>query len=188
MRRLMLWLDVLFGSLLVLALNATPSASAQVFTFARTTQPPMRSTFVLPPPAPGGSCIGGGISPAPETACCASGYVYLHNKPVANATVTFTANGQTFTTQTQYHAGNTQPYYVVQLDGAPLNVVPEQLVMLLAQVNEYSAVQAFIAVAGEQRVDVVLSQQLGTPPEAAHCLPQLSHLPEELADITECLP
>ena len=120
---------------------------------------PMGVSDVAPPPL-GLGCISGAvpIDDYEQIVCCVSGYVYLNGGPVAGATVTISANGESITVQTANGAGSDEPYFSASLSNEPLEVEPGDEVTVTAEVDGQSKTQTFVAQAGGQQVDVVLPQ------------------------------
>lgn len=122
---------------------------------------PMSVSNDTPPPL-GRGCGSGAvpIDDYDQVVCCVSGYVYLNGGPVAGATVTISANGESVTVQTADGAGSDEPYFSASLSNEPLSVEPDDVVTVTAEGDGQSKTQTFVAQTGGQQVDVVLPQSV----------------------------
>jgi hypothetical protein len=89
---------------------------------------------VAPPPLPANCGQGATPTDYNQPVCCVNGYVYLNGSPVAGASVTISANGESMTVQTaDNRPGSEQPYFTASLSNEPLNVQPGEEVTISAK-------------------------------------------------------
>lgn len=87
---------------------------------------------------------------------CVSGYVYLNGSPVAGATVTLSAHGDSVTLETADDGSSAAAYFMAALSSEPLEVEPGDEVTMSAEFGGQSKRLTFVAQPGSQQVDVVL--------------------------------
>lgn len=98
-------------------------------------------------------------------ACCASGYVYYNDVPVAGAQVEIRSASGVFTTTTSTGPSSVTPYYASALSASPLNVSPGDTITITATYDGATTNTVYQeVVGGGQQVDVVIPAAEGDHP------------------------
>ena len=108
----------------------------------------------IPPPLAGHGCVGVGPLDDPD-ACCAFGYVYYHDEPVAGATVRIESAEKTWEGTTGDYGVSDEAHYQVDLT-TDLHVVPGDEIKITVSHNDMVSTRTWTVQPGSQQVDVGL--------------------------------
>lgn len=154
LKRLMNFLSIFTILGLFLALIAMPSAPSGVAS---------AQSEEIPQPLSGRGCIG--VAPLDDPdACCAFGYVYHNDEPIAGATVRIESADATWEGTTENHddGANNDAHYQVDLT-TDLNVAPGDEITITVSHNDMVSTRTWTVQPGSQQVDVGLIEGYPSP-------------------------
>lgn len=152
LKKLIHFLSVLSILGLFLALMAMPSAPSNVAS---------AQGEEIPQPLPG-DCDGVAPLDDPDP-CCAFGYVYYDDEPVAGATVRIESAGKTWEGITGDGEVSDDAHYQVDLKNDDLQLEPGDEVTITVSYNDMTSTRTWTVQPGSQQVDVGLIEGYQAP-------------------------